>query len=65
MTIKICTSCNESKPLDQFWKNGSKTGGKENRCKACKSIKNKEHEMEHRRKIDARKAELARRTGNE
>jgi hypothetical protein len=37
---KICTKCNEQKPLDQFHKQKGKKGGVRSQCKECRSLEN-------------------------
>lgn len=46
--MKTCTQCNETKPLSDFWKKGSKLCSA---CKPCISKKNKEWRDSNKHKL--------------
>ena len=35
---KVCTKCNQIKPLTEYWKNKQKLDGLQSNCKLCKFI---------------------------
>lgn len=35
MQVKQCTKCNETKPLEEFYRDRSKTDGRSTRCRSC------------------------------
>lgn len=40
--MKICTKCDESKPLDAFYQNPENRDGRQGSCKACDNVRTKE-----------------------
>ena len=51
---KVCTKCNQIKPLTEYCKNKSTSDGLHSSCKSCKSIANKQY-RENNRQINANK----------
>jgi len=43
MPIRICSICKEEKELTEFYRDSRKLHGREYRCKACKSMKQREY----------------------
>lgn len=52
--IKDCTVCGESKPLDDYYNNGTSKDGKGYRCKICDSLARKKYYMENERSLEKR-----------
>lgn len=46
--FSTCSSCNETKPIDEFGKNKSTSNGLQSTCKSCKSITDKEYRNDPR-----------------
>lgn len=41
--MKICSKCNQEKPLEEFYKDSNSSDGKRSTCKSCIKISNKEY----------------------
>jgi len=50
---KICSRCNETKPLDRFHKNGSRKDGLADWCKSCANADQRERRAENPDKMRA------------
>ena len=55
MQTKICTKCDEEKPLDQFSKQKRGKCGRTSRCKSCEAERGRVYEKENRDRVNARK----------
>ena len=54
--MKVCSSCKEKKPTDQFGNNKTTHDGKQPYCKKCSSAKDKAHyQRSHKRRANIRK----------
>lgn len=49
--MKVCTKCQAEKPLDEFYRDSSKSDGHRYDCKKCYSLRKKQHYLENREKI--------------
>lgn len=54
MTVKVCTKCDETKEMSEFYDNAQTKSGKQSWCKACVCFTNRERQGLKR----AEKAEL-------
>jgi hypothetical protein len=48
MTVKICSICEEEKPLDQFCRDRSSRDGHSHRCRSCNSGTTRRNHFNHR-----------------
>ena len=55
--VKRCYRCEKDRPLEDFGKNCSKSDGRADECKECKSELGKEYQKKNRDKIKVRKHE--------
>lgn len=61
---KQCRKCGETKPIDDFWKDVTKTDGHDTQCKVCKGlyyqrwgVENRDHKRELNKRAKARRLE--------
>lgn len=48
MTSQTCTTCQQEKPIEEFWKQPSKSGGYQAECKPCMRKRNNTWHATHR-----------------
>jgi len=53
--MKVCTNCNELKPLSEYHKNGKRSGQvkEDAQCKECASSRRKQYRLNNKEKIRA------------
>ena len=60
MTHKVCTKCNEERPLDCFHKNKSNPDGLSYHCKACTYLRSSEWHTKNKQKRNKQLSERSR-----
>ena len=56
MISKICATCNETKPLDQFSKDKTRPDGSKRRCRACDKAYQAAYRAKNREQVNAKHA---------
>jgi 5-methylcytosine-specific restriction endonuclease McrA len=54
--VKVCTRCDETKPLESFGPHKTGKFGRDSRCKPCNALRRKEYKLANRDKERAAKA---------